>query len=138
MASATADTNIYVSGLQFGGMPRRFLDSAAEGDFRLDVSEAILRETLKVLRAKFHWTAKALREVEQDIRSYTRLCTPTQTLDTIQADPSDNRILECAVAAQSDYIVSGDTRHILPLGVYEGIPILKVAEFMKHPGSTTR
>ena len=132
MSSATADTNIYVSGLQFGGIPRRFLDSAGDGDFRLDVSDAIVNETLRILRDKFRWTLEALREAEQDIRSYTQLSTPTHTLHVIQADDADNRILECAVSAKSDYIVTGDTRHILPLGHYVGIPIVRVAEFMRR------
>ena len=132
MSSATADTNIYISGLQFGGIPQRFLDSAAEGDFRLDVSDAILSETLRILRDKFRWASEALRDAEQDIRSYTQLSTPAPALNVIQADPSDNRILECAAAAKSDYIVTGDTRHLLPLGHYDGIPIVKVAEFMRR------
>ncbi len=132
MPSATADTNIYVSALQFGGVPRRFLEGAAEGDFRLDISEATLNEMLRVLREKFLWTLEALREAEQDIRGYTRPVTPTQTLDVIQSDPSDNRILESAVAAKSDYIVTGDLRHILPLGSYAGIPIVKVAFFLQR------
>ena len=69
MPSVTADTNIYVSGLQFGGLPRRFLDLAAAREFRLDVSEPILGETLRVLRDKFQWSPDALRQAEDDIRS---------------------------------------------------------------------
>jgi putative PIN family toxin of toxin-antitoxin system len=130
LASVTADTNIYISGLHFGGVPRRFLNLAAGDAFRLDISDAILKETLGVLRDKFKWSADALREVEADIRSYTNHVTPAQTVDVIKADPSDNRILECTVAAKSDYIVTGDTRHILPLGSYAGIPIVKVAPFL--------
>jgi putative PIN family toxin of toxin-antitoxin system len=130
--SVTADTNIYVSGYQFGGVPREFLDRAAEGEFRLDISEAILSEMLRVLRDKFHWNEAELRELEEDVRSYTHYVTPLQTVDVIKADPSDNRILECAITAQSDFIVSGDTRHVLPLGSYEGIPILKLSEFMER------
>jgi uncharacterized protein len=132
VTSVTADTNIYVSGLQFGGIPRRFLDLAAKGDFRLDVSEPILNETLRILRDKFQWSAEVLRAAEQDIRSYTQLSTPTQTLDVIRSDSADNRVLECAVAAKSDYIVTGDVRHILPLVQYGAIRIVKVAEFMRQ------
>ena len=57
---------------------------------------------------------------------------PVQTLDVVETDPSDNRILECAAAGKSDYIVSGDMRHLLPLGHYRGIPIVKVAEFLRQ------
>lgn len=136
MPSATADSNIYVSALQFGGVPARFLDLAAAGEFRLDISEAILNETLNVLRDKFHWTEADLRDAESTIAASTRRVTPTETLDIIKVDPSDNRILECASAAQSDYIVTGDKRHILPLGSHGGIPVVKLADFMRQLGET--
>lgn len=48
---------------------------------------------------------------------------PRQTVDLIQQDPSDNRVLECAQAANADYIISGD-EHLLKLRSFEGIPIL--------------
>ncbi len=44
---------------------------------------------------------------------------PTQTLDVIKEDPDDNRILECAAAAKSDYIVTDD-KDLLRLGKYGG------------------
>lgn len=130
MLSVTADTNIYISGLQFGGLPERFLRLAAATAFRLDVSDAILSETMRVLRDKFEWDLNMLRRTEEDLRSYSHHVSPTQTLQIITADLSDNRILECAVAAGSEFIVSGDTRHVLPLGNYAGISILSGADFL--------
>jgi predicted nucleic acid-binding protein len=47
----------------------------------------------------------------------------------ISEDPTDDRILECAVAAEAEVIVSGDT-HLLSLGGFRGIPIQRVAEFL--------
>jgi len=47
----------------------------------------------------------------------------------VDADPSDNRILECAVAADVEVIVSGD-KHLLALGSFRGIPIQRVGEFL--------
>lgn len=44
-------------------------------------------------------------------------------------DESDNRVLEAAVAASVDYIVSGDT-DLLDLGSFEGIPVVTPARFM--------
>lgn len=130
MISVTADTNIYISGYEFGGVPRQFLNRAAEGEFRLDISAAILSETLRVLREKFQWNETKLRELEEDVRSHTCLVSPSHTLEVIKVDPSDNRILECAKSARSDFIVSGDAKHLLPLGSYEGIPIIRVAKFL--------
>lgn len=132
MVSVTADTNIYISGLHFGGKPRRFLDLARAGVFRLDISEPIKSEILRVLREDFAYSDEALRDVQERIERMTQSVTPSETLETIKADPSDNRILECASAAKSDYIVTGDKRHILPLGSHAGIPIVKVAEFLQQ------
>jgi uncharacterized protein len=50
-------------------------------------------------------------------------------LDVIEDDPDDNRVLECALAGEADYMVSGD-RHLLKFGSYERIPILTVRQFM--------
>jgi predicted nucleic acid-binding protein len=61
-----------------------------------------------VLGKKFGKTGEELLEVEALIRAATHEVTPTRTLNVIQEDPDDNRILECAVEAGSDVIVSGD------------------------------
>jgi len=47
----------------------------------------------------------------------------------IEQDPDDNRILECAVEGNVNYIVSGD-RHLLNLGRYRGIEIITISEFL--------
>jgi predicted nucleic acid-binding protein len=55
---------------------------------------------------------------------------PRQTLDVIKEDPSDNRILECAVEAGSAYIVTWD-KDLLRLGEYAGIRIIRAADFLQ-------
>jgi hypothetical protein len=56
----------------------------------------------------------------------TKHVSPTDRLDVVKADPTDNKILECAVAAGSEVIVSGD-RHLLGLGEFRSNPIMTVA-----------
>ena len=56
--------------------------------------------------------------------------TPAQTLDVIEEDPDDNRILECAIEAGSDYIVTSD-KDLLRLGEYGQIKIVTAAAFLK-------
>jgi predicted nucleic acid-binding protein len=43
--------------------------------------------------------------------------------NVIGEDPADDRILECAVAAGADYVVSGDN-DLLRLGQYDGMPVI--------------
>ncbi|OGR87982.1 MAG: hypothetical protein A3J74_03665 [Elusimicrobia bacterium RIFCSPHIGHO2_02_FULL_57_9] len=54
-------------------------------------------------------------------------------ISAIAADPSDNRVLECAVAAKAQCIASGD-KHLLDLGQFGGILILSPNKFLQHYG----
>jgi putative PIN family toxin of toxin-antitoxin system len=126
----TADTNVLISGLNFrGSKPFQFLDLARAGKINLTVSDAILDEMEDVLARKFPFTPEEAAVARTRIKAMARTVNPTQTLDVVKEDPSDNRILECAVASGSDYLVTGD-RHLLRLGSYGGITILNVSDFL--------
>jgi len=49
----------------------------------------------------------------------------------IKEDPPDNKLLECAVEAKADYLISGDNEHLLFLENFEGIKIINPSEFLK-------
>ena len=129
MKRVVADTNVLVSALQFGGKAKQLLDFAIDGQVDLAVSEAILAETLRVLRDKFERAPGWLAEADRQMRVIARLVQPTESIQAIEADPTDDRILECAVAAEADVIVSGDS-HVLSLGGFRGISIQRLAEFL--------
>jgi len=96
------------------------------------VSKAILDEIGGVLARKFNWPHDDVADARKWITEIARTATPAVQLDVIKEDPADNRILECAVAAGSDYIVSGDN-DLLRLGWYDGIKILSVSDFWDSP-----
>lgn len=129
MTRVVADTNILVSALQFGGKPKQLLDLAVDGQIDLAVSEPILAETIRVLKDKFHREPEWLEEAEQQLRIIALMVNPTERLDVIDADPTDNRILECGIAVAAEVIVSGDA-HLLDLDTFRDIPIRRVAEFL--------
>lgn len=129
MRRVVADTNVLLSAVQFGGKPKQLLALAADGQVDLAISDAILEETLRVLKDKFHHTDAELRETDKQLRVIARTVTPTESISAVDADPSDNRILECAVAANADVILSGD-KHLIALGSFRGIPIQRVGEFL--------
>lgn len=64
------------------------------------------------------------------IQGYATVVKPTITLDAVPDDPDDNRVLECALAGDADFIVTGD-KHLLRLGAYKHIPILTVRKFLQ-------
>ncbi|MCR4375307.1 MAG: putative toxin-antitoxin system toxin component, PIN family [Acidobacteria bacterium] len=132
MKRVVVDTNILVSAIQFGGKPKQLLDLAADGQVDLALSEAIIAETLRVLKDKFRRTPEWLAETDRQLRIIARRVEPTESLHVIDADPTDDRFLECAVAGEADVIVSGDS-HLLSLGSFRGISIQRVADFLGRP-----
>ncbi|HUI44252.1 MAG TPA: putative toxin-antitoxin system toxin component, PIN family [Terriglobia bacterium] len=138
MLRVTADTNILVSGFNFlAGKPSQFLQLARSGAISLVVSQPIIEETTDVLARKFNWTAEDIEEARRWLKDIARTVTPAVRLDVIKEDPPDNRILECAVSAGSDYIVTGDN-DLLRLGQYAGIRIMNVADFLEIARGQTR
>jgi putative PIN family toxin of toxin-antitoxin system len=125
----TADSNIWVSALVFGGKPLTFIELALDGQIELAISDAILNETLRILGDKLRRTTDQLSEAEGYMRAITRLVTPTETLDAVKTDASDNHILEYAVAGGSDTVVSGDV-DLPQMGSFRGIKIVRVADFL--------
>ncbi len=119
MISATFDTNVYIRAFNFGGPTAVLLGHARTPNFRIDISEALLQETADVLREKFRRDPYSIHDVRQKLEALCNRVMPTQTLDVIKEDPDDNRILECAAAAKSDYIVTDD-KDLLRLGKYGG------------------
>lgn len=81
-----------------------------------------------MLAKKFHWPAEDIAEARESLEEMARIVEPKVRLDVIK-DAPDNRILECAVASGSDYIVSGDN-HLLKLEKYDAIRMVSVADFL--------
>lgn len=130
MVSFVADTNIIVSGYHFGGIRGQIVDRAAAGEIDMVISEPIIIEVRRVLVEKFRWPGQAARDLEDVIFRYAKKVQPTAAIDAVKDDPSDNRIIECALAGEVDYIVTGD-KHLLRLRLFEGIHIVKPSNFIK-------
>jgi putative PIN family toxin of toxin-antitoxin system len=102
---------------------------ARAGHIELHISGDILGEVLRVLRDMFHWTDEALALAKDRIGDFTKTIQPGQAVQIVTADPPDNRIIECALAGKSDYIVTGD-KHLLDLGQVGDVKIVKPADFI--------
>ena len=131
MLRVTADTNILISGLVYRrGKPYDLLRMAIDGTISLTISQHILDELADVLMRKFDSTPEEIAEANGIVGDAARIVQPSVQIDVIKEDPPDNRILECAVSAGADYIVTGD-KDLLRLGAYDSIKILTVSDFLK-------
>ena len=127
-----ADTNILVSGLLFGGHPEQVFLAGLRGEIQLLTSLFLLKELEKVLKGKFRFNIHLVREIVEEVRAVAEIVEVSSHINAISYPDEDNRVLECAVDGRADFIVTGDTKHILPLKEYGGIKILSASEFLKH------
>jgi putative PIN family toxin of toxin-antitoxin system len=127
-----ADTNILVSALLFGGTSEQVFLAGLRGDIQLVTSLPLLKEFEKVLKEKFKLRSPLVREIIEEVMEVAEIVEVSSHIKAISYPDEDNRVLECAVDGKADFIVTGDTRHILPLKEYGGIKILNPSEFLKH------
>ncbi len=126
------DSNVVISGLNFPGNERTVLDLARRKRFDLFLSPFILQEVGGVLVRKFGWDGERVTQALAMLRDAATVIEPPRGPDVLQDNPADNRVLDCAVASSADYLVTGDRRHLLPLGEHEGIAIVNAPQFLSR------
>ncbi|MCL2134537.1 MAG: putative toxin-antitoxin system toxin component, PIN family [Candidatus Bathyarchaeota archaeon] len=128
------DTNVWVSALIWGGKPATIVESAEQGRIDIFVSESIVEEISRVLNypkiEKVYYPQITCQQLMEQILKSTKFVETTTELKIIKEHPADDKIIECAVSAKADYIVSGD-KHLLNVVAYQKTQILPVNEFMK-------
>jgi len=127
------DANIFVSASFWGGKPEVILKLVEKGKDTLFITDEIIAEVEDVFgRPKIPATEAEKRYKLQRIKRISRKITvPDSQLITTggSRDKTDNKYLECAVAANADYIISGD-KHLLELKEYSGVKIVTAAEYL--------
>jgi putative PIN family toxin of toxin-antitoxin system len=132
------DTNIVVAALLWAGPPRRLLDRAIEDQaLALYSTPTLIEELTHTLQypkfaqriTRYATTPAAL------VSQYTALVTllsPIQVPRVIEDDADDDHVIAAAVAARAELIVTGDHRHLLPIGIHHGIAIITAAEALRR------
>ena len=132
MLKVVLDTNVLISAILFGGKPRQILEKAIRGEIRLCLSEPILEELRGVLgRSKFGYSPEMIQFIFTELTGIADFVNPSETIDVVLEDSEDNRILECAVEAKANTIISGDS-HLLKLNRYRNIEVLDAAAFLER------
>lgn len=124
------DTNVVIAGLLWAGAPRTLLQRAIDGQaVALFSSPALIDELGRTLRYP-----KLARRVESfgveatalvaQYAALVHLEHPARVPRVVMDDADDDHVIAAAVAARADLIVTGDARHLLPIGVHQGIAIV--------------
>lgn len=122
------DTNIVISGVFFGGLPRKVLQAVLADKITACANVDIIQEYNDVIR---EMVSRKQGKINENI--LMPLIARMQIVEEkavvqICRDPDDNKFIGCAKDAHALYIVSGD-KDLLDIGTYEEIEILTAKEF---------
>lgn len=122
------DTNVVISGVFFGGMPRKVLTAVVNESVSAYASKEIVDEYNGIIqemisRKQGHIDISILTPLIQ----YMEIIEP-ETRVKVCRDKDDNKFIECAVDAKALYIVSGD-KDLLDIEEYKGIKVITAKEF---------
>lgn len=125
------DTNIFASSF-FGGNPEKIVGLWLSGEATLCVSSAIIEEYIAVLHRIHPSLGSKIEELLELFGKGFNLVftTKTPTLNVVEADPDDDKFIECAVALQAKYIVTGD-KALLAIRKHGDIEIIGAKMFFE-------
>ena len=126
------DTNVLFSALAFPAEspPTHVFKLVMDGKISAYCSPFILDELENNLQAKAGWDKEQLRVLRRRLKLMVRLVVPTSHVSVIKRIEADNRILECAIDAHADVLITGNMKDIRPLGAFQDIQILTPREFL--------
>ncbi len=128
------DTNVLVSGTFWKGDSEKIVDKVENKEVELISSKELIEEYEEVINReeimdKTQNKDLILNESVQKVINDSTIVEPTKKFDVVKEDPKDNKIVECAVEGNADYIISQDN-HLLNLKEFNGIKILTPEEFL--------
>jgi uncharacterized protein len=128
------DTNIVVAGLLWNGPPRRLIEWAIEGEVvELFSSPVLLDELAHTLgypkfSARIESFGTSIAALVAQYAALVSLAMPTSVPRVVANDADDDHVIAAAVAARAELIVTGDRKHLLPIGSHQGIAIVTARE----------
>ena len=129
-AIAVFDTNILFSAAGWRGNPFRCVELARAGEVQGVTCTDLMQELGEKLETKLGFSAEQAFDTLADYLSFLRMVPIKKELNVVPRDPEDNMVLECAVAGEAQYIVTGDN-DLLVLNQFRGIEIVRAASFLE-------
>ena len=125
------DTNIFISGIHWHGIPGKIIDNFIEQKFQIITSKGIIQELIRVLiNFKIPLNVKKILWWLEIIKNNSILVQPKIKLNIIKDDPDDNKFIEAALEGNAKYIVSQD-KHLLKIKQYKNIKIITPKHFLE-------
>ena len=125
-----ADTNFLISATQWDySVSHKLLEKLILNDAEIFTTREILDEFAEVLKRDFLYSEGDTKNIIEKSIQFLTLVIPSEKVDIVKEDADDNKIIECALESNAEYIISYD-KHLLDLKVYRGIKIVKPEEII--------
>ena len=106
---AVFDTNVLIAAFLTEGICSKLLVRARKGECDLILSHDIIREFEKVLIKKFALSRQEISDVRAILAETTKeIIRQVNPIEPVCRDKDDNKILACALAADADFLITGD------------------------------
>jgi len=128
---ALFDTNVLVAAFSSEGLCSKLLSRANSSDFQLYLSPFILGELSRNLKKKVDLSNREIQEVILLLKEISITVDPLKFGIKVTGacrDKDDDNIIASALAANVDYLVTGDN-DLLVLGKYKGIKVITPRDF---------
>jgi putative PIN family toxin of toxin-antitoxin system len=124
----TVDTNFLISATQWDySVSHKLLQKLIRNNAEIFATKEILDEFIEVLKRDFLYTDEESNTLLERVIQFIILVTPSEKVDIVKEDPDDNKVIECAVESNSEYIISYDN-HLLKIKEYRGIKVVRPEE----------
>jgi putative PIN family toxin of toxin-antitoxin system len=124
------DTCVYAAEALLGAGAEEILRTTEKASWRIYVSEYLLAELERVLVEKLGFKPRLAQLSRQRIIRRAAFVDVPSSRHTVPDDPADSPILQAALAAGADYLVTNDA-HLLSLNPYEGMRIIPMAHYFR-------
>ena len=124
------DSNVWVSALVFGGIPRRVFELVIEQGISIAASEAIFTEVRRILHQKFPDFIDDFEALLVALSANLRVVSLGEITVQASRDPDDNAVIETALKGHASFVISGD-KDLLVLKEYLSVSFLTPTEFCK-------
>lgn len=131
----TVDTNILISATFWDGDSNKLIEKVERKEIELVLSKEILEEFAAVLnydeiQDKIKNKDLEMKRTVEKIAAISTIVEPKQKFEIVKDDPDDNKIIDCAISGNVDYIVTNDY-HLLKLKKIEGILMITPKELVQ-------
>lgn len=134
MSYVVIDTNVLLAILPQRSPYHTIWTDFLANRFVLCVSNDILEEYAEIISSKTHAVLADNVLMEMLYRKNVKMVDPRFRFHLIDADPDDNKFVDCAITANADYLVSNDAHfRVLKSIPYPHVNLLTVDEFIALP-----